>query len=124
MQVGSGSCADDIAMFHAPVRQEMIGEAVNHLAGALDYDDLQAIALVKVDVSAGAYLADVFVLQVSQLVLDIGDVMVIDQGDGANYGALGVFPLSLHQVVADQIADALRAALIASRLDELVEALQ
>ena len=54
-----------MAVFHAPVCDEMISEAVDHLAGALDYDDLQAIALIKVDVSAGTYLAGVFVLQVS-----------------------------------------------------------
>ena len=94
-----------MAVLDAALGDEMVGQTADHLGGAPHYDDFQAVALVKVDVSAGTDLADMFVLQVSELMLNVHGVMVIDQGDGANDGALGVFPLALHQVVADQIAD-------------------
>ena len=54
-----------MAVLDAALGDEMISQAADHLAGALDYDDLQAIALIKVDVSAGTDLANMFVLQVS-----------------------------------------------------------
>jgi len=94
-------------MLDTALGDEMVGQATDHLGRPSHYDNLQTVVLVKVDVSAGTDLVDMFVLLVGELMFDAGDVVIIDQGDGANYGGLRVFPLSLHQIVADQIADGL-----------------
>ena len=54
-----------MAVLDTALGDEMVGQAADHPRGPPHYDDLQAVALVKVDVSAGTDLAGMFVLQVS-----------------------------------------------------------
>jgi len=120
----AGGSAGQISVLNAALGNEAIGQTADCLRRPLDNNDLQTVVLVKVNVGVGIDVGGMFVLLVGELMLYAGDVVVVDQGDGANHGALGVFPLSLDQIVADKIADGLRPVLVAGIFDELVEAVQ
>ena len=56
------------------------------------------------------------VLNISKLIHQLPLMMIVDQGNGAHHVAVGRFPGSFHQLVANQVAERLRPVGIAGRI--------
>jgi hypothetical protein len=66
-----------------------------------DDEDFQAAAPPEVYVEGGYDDAGVFVLDVGEFLLKVGDVVVVNQRDGPDRGAAPRFPRFLRQVIPD-----------------------
>src|SRR5271166_1009344 len=93
-----------------------------HRAGlAFNYQHLEAIVVVEMNVQRGEDVVEVRVLQSGELFAEQPDVVIVDQRDRADYVAVGALPGFLYQLVADQVAKRLRAIGVSARGDEAIE---
>ena len=110
-------------MHHALRPDEPVSHLPDLAALPLHQDHLHAHMVIQVHVEGrddgGAHL----VLDGVQFVGKLSNVMVVDQGDGAD-GLLVRLPLSLHQKIPDEVAKGFGAVTVPLLFDEAVETLQ
>lgn len=75
-------------MENAFLAAEGFGEVADHGGAAADHDHFGAEMVIEVDVGRGEDGAVVVVLDVGELVAELSDVVVVEEGDGAE--GLGV----------------------------------
>ena len=118
---GSGGHEVDSTELDALHAQDILAHAVDLAHLAAKDDDLQAIVVVQVDVQRGDRLQEVRVLDRDQLLRQVGGVVVVDDEDRRDGLCPRVGNALLAQLLADQVANRLRAALIPLPGNQLVE---
>ena len=85
---------------------------------AAHHQDLQAVVVIQVHVQGGEDRVMEVVLDIGEFLVQQAHVVIVDQGDGAHHLAFGRFPGLLDQLVADQVAERLRAVGVAALRDQ------
>ncbi len=116
--------ATNLPCFTPLVPMSSRGEAPDLSGLTSQYDDLEAVVRVEVDVQRGDDLLVVGVLVLGELVGKIGRVVVVDERHGADRLVLADLPLLFDERVSNEVADRLGAVHVALIGDEGVEALE
>ena len=108
-------------MLDAPQGDQAIGQSLNPGCGSADHDNLQTVIVVQVDVGCAENQVVVFMLQISQMILQFMLLMCISQGNHADHTALRATPLFVHHFLADQVAHGFRTVLVTMPGEKQVE---
>jgi hypothetical protein len=111
----------EIAVPDAAAGDELIRDALERGAGALDEEDLEALMIDEEDVLAGDDLLYVFALDHHKAVLEAGAGVVIDEGDGAGHDLTAKLLCVLDELLAQHFANGVRATCVAAAHDDLAK---
>jgi hypothetical protein len=123
LKVLAGVGEDELAEFHAAQGEDAVGDCLQFSALALHDDDFEAVVMVEVDVGRGEDHGSGAVLNVGELLGEIGDVVVVDQGEGAYDGLIRI-DVFFEKGAADEVADGLGTVLVTAFGDKAIELLE
>ncbi len=103
--------------------EQAVGRRLDEGRRAAQHDDLQAVVVIEVDVQGRDDVLAEVVLHVGELLGELADVMVIDQGQRGDREPVAL-EVGVDQVGAHEVAQRLGAVGVALGPDVLVEALQ
>src|SRR5262249_20804800 len=112
------------SVLHALGADESIRDTFHYAGLAPDDEHLQTVVMIQVNVQRGKDMVEVRMLQIGQFLVEQADMVVVNQGDGADHVTIRTFPRFLHEFVANQIAEGFRAVVISAGSDQPVELLQ
>jgi hypothetical protein len=118
---GAGSGPVSAAVFDAFGADEGIGQRFDFGDFAGGDDDFEAVVMVEVDVQSRENVVMVAVLKFRQLFLELADVVVVNERDGSDHLARGVFGSLADELGADEVAEGLGAVGVTAFGDEGVE---
>jgi poly(3-hydroxybutyrate) depolymerase len=112
---------DQLAVLYTAEADDVVSQFPNGAAAAFHDDDFQTSVMVKMHGSGGQNAASGVMRGLNQFFGQIGAVVVIDDGQGADDDAVGI-GLPGDQVIADEVAHRLRTIFVMLSGDGLVKA--
>src|SRR5215471_19021861 len=111
------------AVLHAFRGNQFTGDLVHLVASTADYNYLQAVMLVQMNVQASVHSDMSLMLHVCQNITQVVHPMIINESDDTDDFGVCLPDLLLNQVIPDQIADRFRTILITLAADASVKRL-
>ncbi len=119
----SSGGAGEVAVKYSPGRDHVVGQGLDPVGLAFRHDNLHAPVVVEVYVHGCDDRAIELMLHVVEFARQVGDVVIVNDGDGAN-GFLVMRPFLFDQGLSDQVSDRLGTVGVGVVPDIPVEALK
>lgn len=122
-QGGAGICEYEFAEFHAAHGKHAVCDFADFVSAAFHDDDFKAVVVIEVNMRRGQDDCAAMMLNLGEFLREVGYMMVVDEGECAYDGLVGVDRLG-EQGLTDEVADSFRTVAIASFADEAVKLFQ
>jgi hypothetical protein len=122
-ETGSGICQDQLSQLDSAQSQHAVGNRLNVFASTLHDDDFQAVMAIKMDMRGREDHGACVVLNFSQLLREIGNVMVVNKRQSADHRLVRFNDLRQKRLTY-KIAEGLGAIRITALGNEPIEFLQ
>ena len=104
-------------MFDSLGADENVRHSTNLARPPPNHQHFEAVVVIQVNMKRRKDRVMVVMLDGSEFLAQLADVMVVDQGDGSDHMTVGRFPGFLHEFVANQIAKRFRPVGVATLPD-------
>lgn len=108
-------------MHHALGGYEGVGHFLNGGGFTFEDEHFEAVVMIEVDVEGRKDQMEMVVLHGGEAVREQADVMIVDQGESADYGAIGLFRGLFDERVTDEVAEGFGAIGVAAMGDVVIE---